>query len=100
MVKHIILWNIDDKYSVQEKEEIKKNIKIKLEDLMGKIDGMVDIKVNITPLASSNIDLMLDSTFENEEAFKWYIVHPLHVEVADTYVRPFTSRRSCIDFEV
>lgn len=100
MVKHIILWNIDDKYSAQEKEEIKKNIKIKLEDLMGKIDGMVDIKVNITPLASSNIDLMLDSTFENEEAFKGYIVHPLHVEVADTYVRPFTSHRSCIDFEV
>lgn len=100
MVKHIILWNIDDKYSVDEKEKIKSEIKTKLEGLMGKIDGMVDIRVNIRPLPSSNIDLMLDSTFENEEAFKGYIVNPLHVEIADTYVRPFTSQRSCIDFEV
>jgi hypothetical protein len=42
---------------------------------------------------------MLDSTFESEEALKGYAVHPLHVEVADTYVRPYTKNRSCIDFE-
>ncbi|MBR5809314.1 MAG: Dabb family protein, partial [Clostridia bacterium] len=35
---------------------------------------------------------------ENEEALKGYAVHPAHVEVADTKVRPFTASRSCIDF--
>ena len=51
-------------------------------------------------LASSNADLMLDSTFESEDALKNYAVHPAHVEVADTLVRPFTAQRSCLDFEI
>lgn len=99
MVKHIILWNIDDKYSASEKESIKKNIKKGLEGLMGKIPGMTEIKVNIEGLASANADLMLDSSFESEEALNAYSKNPLHVEVADTMVRPFTAKRACFDFE-
>lgn len=100
MVKHIILWNIDEKYSVSEKDEIKKRIKAELEGLYGKIPGLTDIKVNIDGLKSSTADLMLDSTFESEEALKGYSVNPLHTVVADNYVRPYTSQRSCLDFEV
>ena len=65
MVKHIIIWTLKDNYSESEKEQIKLNIKKGLEGLMGKIPGLVDIKVNINGLASSNADLMLDSTFED-----------------------------------
>ena len=36
----------------------------------------------------------------NEETLKNYAVHPSHVEVADTKVRPFTKTRSCLDFEI
>ena len=61
---------------------------------------MIDIKVNINGLASSNADLMLDSTFESEEALKGYAVHPDHVAVADGKVRPYTKVRSCLDFQV
>lgn len=100
MVKHIILWNIDEKYSHEEKEKIKKNIKTALEGLKGKIPGLTDIKVNLNGLSSSTADLMLDSTFENEQALKTYAVHPMHVEAADTLVRPYTSSRSCLDYEV
>lgn len=100
MVKHIILWNIDEKYSKQEKENIKKNIKENLEGLMGKIDGLTEISVNINPLESSTADLMLDSTFESEQALKNYAQNSLHVAVADTFVRPFTSKRNCLDFEI
>lgn len=100
MVKHIILWNLDDKYSDSEKAEIKRNIKKGLEGLAGRIDGLIDIKVNITGLQSSTVDLMLDSTFESEAALRSYSTNPLHVEVADTLVRPFTVIRSCLDFEI
>ena len=100
MVKHIILWTLKGEYSQEQKEEIKANIKKGLEGLKGKIEGLTDIKVNITGLPSSNADLMLDSTFESEDALKAYAVHPAHVEVADTMVRPFTATRSCLDFEV
>ncbi len=100
MVKHIILWTLKDELSVEEKEQIKKGIKEGLEGLAGKIPGMVDIKVNINGLESSTVDLMLDSTFESEEALKGYSVHPEHVAVADSKVRPYTKLRNCLDFEI
>ena len=100
MVKHIILWTLKDELSAEEKEQVKLGIKEGLEGLAGKIPGMIDIKVNINGLASSNADLMLDSTFESEEALKGYAVNPEHVAVADGKVRPYTKIRSCLDFEI
>lgn len=100
MVKHIILWTLKDEYSIERKNEIKKGIKAGLEGLSGRIPGLVDIKVNTDGLASSNADLMLDSTFTDEQALKAYAVHPEHVSVADEKVRPYTAVRSCLDFVV
>lgn len=100
MVKHVILWNLKSTYLEEEKAEIRKGIKEGLESLQGKIPGLIDIKVNIDRLPSSTADLMLDSTFESEEALKGYSVHPEHVHVADTKVRPFTEVRSCLDYTV
>lgn len=100
MVKHVILWELKEEYSEEQKAEIKAGIKEGLEGLKGKIPGLVDIKVNINPLPSSkNAELMLDSTFESVEALKGYAVHPEHVNVADTKVRPYTSNRYCLDYE-
>ncbi len=100
MVKHIIIWKLKEELSENEKNEIKARIKLNLEALVGKIDGLLDVKVQIEHLASSNGDLMLDSTFESEAALKAYATHPDHVLVADRDVRPFTVQRSCIDFEI
>lgn len=100
MVKHVILWTLKDQYSGAQMEEIKAGIKEGLEGLKGQILGLVDIKVYTNGLSSSNTDLMLDSTFENEEALKNYATHPAHVAVADNKVRPFTASRNCLDFEL
>ena len=100
MVKHVILWTLKDELSAEEKVTVKHGIKEGLEGLKGKVPGIVEIKVNINGLASSNADLMLDSTFEDEAALKGYAVHPAHVAVADGKVRPFTASRVCLDYEV
>lgn len=100
MIKHVILWNLKEEYTFEEKENIKQNIKKALEGLDGKIPGMIDIKVHISGLSSSTADLMLDSSFETADALKSYAVHPDHVKAADTFVRPFTALRSCLDFEI
>lgn len=100
MVKHIILWQLKDELEGARKDEVKKGIKEGLEGLHGVIPGLFDIKVYTDGLPSSNADVMLDSSFENEEALKAYAVHPSHVKVADENVRPFTKTRSCLDFEV
>ncbi|MGN0345056.1 MAG: Dabb family protein [Lachnospiraceae bacterium] len=100
MVKHVILWNLKDEYSVEEKARIKADIKESLEALVGKIPGLLEMKINIEGLPSSTADLMLDSTFESAEALKGYAVHPEHVAVADGKVRPFTATRACLDYEI
>ncbi|MBE7033484.1 MAG: Dabb family protein [Ruminococcaceae bacterium] len=97
MVKHIILWNLKDEFN---NDEIKKGIKEGIESLMGKIPGLLEISVQTEKLDSSTADVMLYSVFESEEALKAYAVHPAHVEVANTKVRPFTASRACLDFIV
>lgn len=101
MVKHIILWTLNPELSDEQKEEVKKGIKAGLESLKGVVPGLIYVKVNVDGrLASSNCDVMLDSTLESEEALKAYAVHPAHVEIANTKVRPYTVQRTCLDFEV
>ena len=101
MVKHIILWTLKNSLSEEEKIQIKKSIKEGLESLKGVVPGLTDIKVQIDGrLASSNADLMLDCTLESEEALKGYAVHPAHVAIANSRVRPFTAIRSCLDYTI
>lgn len=101
MVKHIILWKLKADFSAEEKAQILAGIKTNLESLAGMVPGLLEIKVNCEKvLASSNADLMLDSTLESPDALKGYAVHPAHVAVANTYVRPFTEVRLCLDYEI
>ncbi len=97
MVKHIILWQLKDECG--DKNTVKAGIKNGLEALLGVIPGLLDIKVYTDGLDSSNADVMLDSTFTDEDALKNYAVHPAHVEVVNGKVRPFTKTRLCLDFE-
>ena len=101
MVKHIILWTLNPGLSEEEKQTVKAGIKEGLEGLVGKVPGLIDVKVQIGGrLASSTADLMLDCTLENEEALKGYAQNPDHLAVANTKVRPYTVQRSCLDFEI
>lgn len=96
MVKHIILWKLKEEHNT---DEVKSGIKSSLEALLGVVPGLVEIKVQTEKLDSSNVDVMLYSVLESEEALKAYAVHPAHVAAADNFVRPYTETRSCIDFE-
>ena len=98
MIKHIILWQLKD--DIKEKDLIIKNIKTNLESLQGKIDGLLNIKVNTNPLDTSNVDLMLECEFENIDSLKLYSKSKEHNEVADKYVRPYYKNRYCMDYEI
>ncbi len=99
MIKHVILWKLKSELSDAEKAEVKKNAKEALEALVGKVPGLLFVQVNINGLESSNADMMLDTTLESAEALKGYQSHPDHVYVANTFVRPFTETRMCLDYE-
>ena len=93
MVKHVIIWTLKPEFTPEEKRAAAEKIKSSLEGLMGKIDGMTSVKVNIDLLPSSTGDVMLDTEFTDENALKAYQVHPDHVYAANTYVRPVTADR-------
>ena len=99
MVKHIILWKLNDELSQNEKEYVKKNAKIEFESLVGKVPGLIAMNIQTEGLSSSKADMMLYSELESEEALSIYKDHPEHVRVADNFVRPYTVLRLCLDFK-
>lgn len=100
MVKHVILWKLKENVAGAEKEKVLREMKENLEALVGRVPGLARLEIVTKPLTSSNADVMLDSDLESEEALKGYQSHPEHVAVANTYVRPFTEVRLCMDYKV
>ncbi len=99
MVKHIILWQLKDELTEEQKQTVKAGIKSSLEALVGQIPGLTAIRVQTEGLSTSNADVMLDSAFVSARALADYAVHPAHVAAADGYVRPYTKCRLCMDYE-
>ena len=99
MVKHIILWKLHDTISAAEKPAIRANAKAALEGLVGQIDGLLDLRLEIDGLPSSNADMLLVATLDSVESLQGYQKSPAHTAVADRYVRPYTAQRLCLDYE-
>ena len=97
MVKHMIIWCF--KADVKDKSAQAKRIKESLEGLLGKIDGLKEMKILTEGLSSSSGDLMMDSLFESESALLAYRDHPLHIAIADGEVRPYVDTRLAFDYE-
>ena len=97
MVKHMIVWKFKDE--LENKAERAFEIKTALEDLVGKIDGLLEMHILTNGMPCSSGDLMMDSTFESADALAAYQKHPLHVAIADGLVRPSMASRLSFDYE-
>ena len=97
MVKHYIIWKM--KEEIQDKTARAKEIKLALEGLVGKIDGLIEMKILIDKFDSSAGDVMMDSTFKDFDSLCAYQKHPLHVEIASGLVRPSMNLRLSFDCE-
>lgn len=100
MIRHVILWQLKDELSGEEKKEAKAAIKQGLEGLVGIVPGLKEVHVYTDGLPSSNADIMLDSICVDEAALKVYADHPQHVKVKDTIIMPVVKSRVCMDFAV
>ncbi|MDE5909259.1 MAG: Dabb family protein [Lachnospiraceae bacterium] len=98
MIHHIVLWNLKEDLSKQERLEAALEIKRRLEAVADTAEGVISLQVVINQMESSNKDIALISRFETEEALKAYQVSPAHVEAGE-YVRSVTTGRSCFDFK-
>ena len=97
MVKHMIIWSLKEEY--KDRESKKKEIKDRLEGLVGKIPGLIEMHIHYDPMEGTAGDVFMDSTFEDAAALAAYQKHFLHLEVANTVVRPAVAERMSFDYE-
>lgn len=97
MVTHLVMWKLKDEAEGGGKEQNAAVIKERLEALVGKIPGLVSLRVepNIMP---GSYDLCLVGRYEDVDALKVYREHPLHKEVQQFVHKVITDRASC-DFQ-
>lgn len=100
MVKRIVFWKLKDEANGNNKVANAQLIKEKLEDLNGKIEGLVKVEVGINFLDSpANYDVALYSEVASKEALDFYQNHPLHQAVLP-FVREVVSGRIAVDYEI
>jgi hypothetical protein len=86
----------------QFKEENKEgnllHVKSMLEALPSKIESLKSMEVGIDMSRSErSFDLVLISTFENQEALNAYAVHPAHLEVVSV-IKEVTNLSKVVDY--
>ena len=94
MVTHIVMWNLKDEAEGGSKEQNAAVIKERLEALVGRIPGLLSLKVN-RGIMPGGYDLCLLGQYESLEALKGYRDHPLHKEVQQFVHKVITDRVSC-----
>lgn len=100
MVYHIVMWNFKDEVKDEDKDQLKSEMAANLKGLVGKVPGLLTAEFVEHPIPSSTHAMALITTFSKAEDIKAYATHPEHVKVADTYVRPYTKERACLDYEI
>jgi len=100
MVKHIVFWKLKDNALGNDKRENALLIKEKLEDLNGKITGLLKLEIGIDFVnGDMSGDVALYSEFNSREDLDFYQEHPLHKAV-QSFVLEVRSSRMVVDYEI
>ncbi len=97
MVTHIVFWKLKDEALGASKKENAKQIKQRLEALVGVVPGLIEAKVGINE-NGGKYDAALYSRFESMEALHAYDSHPEHLKIRD-FVKAVRLERESVDFE-
>ncbi|QFJ54256.1 Dabb family protein [Pseudobutyrivibrio xylanivorans] len=100
MVKHIIIWTLQDKCFGPNLSTIKENMKTRLEELNSQIPGVKSIVVYTDCFSSSNGDIALEAIFDNEDAVKSFKQNELRLAVTKDVVVPFVDNTTHVEFEL
>ena len=100
MLVHIVMWRFKDFANGASKEENLKQMKLRLEGLVGVVPELVSAEVGIDfKHTDMSYDAVLISKFRSEQDLAAYKVHPAHVAVAD-YCKKVSESRVDIDYEI
>ena len=99
MIRHIVMWNIKEEITGEEKKKACEKMAEGFLPLKELVPDVLDLKVEINTMESSNRDFMLQVDFPDEKALNAYQVHPEHVKAA-SYVKEVTVNRVCFDYSI
>lgn len=99
MIKHIVLWKLDDSYTTAEKDAVKIALRKKLLDLQEEISELLHIEVymNSPEASENNYDLLLDTIFNSMQDLAAYQAHPSHQKVVK-YIKTLKIQRAAVDY--
>lgn len=100
MLKHVVMWTLKDNALGENREINASKMKVLLEDLVTKVNEVEEIEVGINiNNTEAAYDVVLLSTFKNEEDLSIYQVHPEHVKVVN-FIKSVTEKRVVVDYLV
>lgn len=97
MIKHIVMWNLLESLSADEKKAAALEMKKRIESLKSVIPGVVSLEVVADTVDGSTKDVALFGTYESADALKNYAVHPEHLKVVD-YIKTVACGREAFDY--
>lgn len=99
MIKHIVMWRLNDSAYGKSKNENAVELKLKLLDMKNKVRGMIHLEVGFDfSNEKDSCDVVLYSEFESLKALKEYQTHPDH-EAIKNWLTAVRYERRVIDYE-
>lgn len=100
MIKHIVMWKLEESAEGKNKQENALIIKNGLEALKGIIPEIIEIEVGIDFLKSDqSYDVVLYSTFASTEDLNIYQDHPEHKKIG-AFIGKVRNSRVVVDYEI
>ncbi len=100
MLKHIVLFSLQDFESKEAKDQQLDLIKRELEALPALIPALRGLHVYFNENPQEDFDFALEALVEDMEALKAYAEHPEHLRVARQHIKPYVRARACVDFSL
>ncbi|OCN03986.1 hypothetical protein A4S06_04120 [Erysipelotrichaceae bacterium MTC7] len=96
MIRHVVMWKLKEGVKV---ESIFPAFKQYLEETAMQMPGVKIDQLSAYPLTTSNMDMILVSTFSDEKQLANYQNHPTHQQ-ATALLKGNVETRSCMDYEI
>ena len=100
MIKHIVLWRLNENAYGNDKHTNAQILKEKLLAMNGKVNGLLKIEIGLDfSKEKDSCDVVLSSEFENKEALHQYQFHPNHQDIKK-WLSEVRYERRVVDYEI
>ena len=98
-LRHVVMWKVAGD-TEQERAAVAAELRDRLLALPSQIDAIRSFDVGVNDAGGAdNYDVVLVSEFDDEDALRTYVTHPVHQEVV-AFVRANTVGRAGVDHTV